>query len=135
MRKISFVILGLLISATIAQSAIDTSLCAQAPYDVSNKFSQVMSTITGSNFIATKAAELAIQSQLKKDILLVLKMRITLFSLAMLTWWAFLKTMQTTLSLIQNSFLNFTVTNRYRNLRFHRGFTSLTARATFYRQS
>ena len=67
MKKISFVILGLLISATIAQSAIDTSLCAKEPYDISNKFSQVMSTITGSNFIATKAAELAIQSQLKKD--------------------------------------------------------------------
>ena len=68
MKKISLIILGLFLSATIAQSAIDTSLCAQQPYNVSNKFSQVMSTITGLNFTATKAAELSIQSQLKKEL-------------------------------------------------------------------
>lgn len=68
MKKISLIILGLFLGATIAQSAIDTSLCAQQPYNVSNKFSQVMSTITGLNFTATKAAELSIQSQLKKEL-------------------------------------------------------------------
>lgn len=68
MKKISLVILGLFLSATITQSAIDTSLCAKPPYDVSNKFSQVMSKITGLNFTATKIAELSIQSQLKKEL-------------------------------------------------------------------
>ena len=68
MKKISLIILGLFLSATIAQSAIDTSLCAQPPYEISSKFSQVMSTITGLNFTATKAAELSIQSQLKKEL-------------------------------------------------------------------
>ena len=66
MKKICLIILCLFVSNTFA-NAIDTSLCAQPPYDVSTKFSQVMSQISGSNFMATKMAEMAIQSQIKKQ--------------------------------------------------------------------
>ena len=68
MKKISFLFLGILFGALTAQSAIDTNLCAQEPYNISSKFSQVMSTISGTNFIATTAVENAIQKQLKKDL-------------------------------------------------------------------
>ena len=68
MKKISFLVVGIILSTTLAQCAIDTSLCAQPPYDVSSKFSQVMSKITGSNFIATTAVEKSIKSQLKKEL-------------------------------------------------------------------
>ena len=61
MKKISFLFLGILFGALTAQSAIDTNLCAQEPYNISSKFSQVMSTISGTNFIATTAVENAIQ--------------------------------------------------------------------------
>lgn len=68
MKKISLIILSLFLCNQMAISAIDTSLCAQKPYDVSNKFSQITSNIFGTNFMTTKIVELALQSQIRKDV-------------------------------------------------------------------
>lgn len=68
MKKISILILSLFFTFQMAQSAVNIGSCPQKPYDVSNKFSQVLSQISGTNFFLTKTVELVLQSQIKKEV-------------------------------------------------------------------
>ena len=67
MKKISILILSLFFTFQIAQGAVKIGSCPVKPYNVSTKFSQVISQISGTNFFLTKTVELVLQSQIKKE--------------------------------------------------------------------
>lgn len=57
---------GFLMSSALA--ACDTSLCPKAPYPVSSGLPLFLSNISGSNFVLTKAGEMTLENQLKKEL-------------------------------------------------------------------
>lgn len=66
MKKIILFLVTLFI-AHASYAADYSSMCAPKPYPVSNPVAQFASNITGTNFLLTKVAELAMQKELKKE--------------------------------------------------------------------
>ncbi len=67
MKKLLFVFLALFITSPVL--AYDYSqMCPIPPYPVSNKFAQIISTATGTNFLLTQVAESVMEKSLKKEL-------------------------------------------------------------------